>query len=124
MGLFVWARRALNRRKRRLPARAVSPTNALRIGMHAFFRHPRVEMFLLLLILLNLLALAATSPGSDLVIPGQMADASTFDQTMEVFNVFCAVCFTIEAGVRIVVHGFIRGEGAYMRRCVVIQLNL
>eukprot|EP01052_Picozoa_sp_SAG31_P021248 SAG31_NODE_1633_length_7689_cov_3.155599_2_plen_1828_part_00 len=83
----------------------------IRQALHSLIRHPLVELFLLILILLNLLALAATSPGSEI----EIEDVSAFDSNVTVFNLFCAAVFTVEAGVRIVVQGFVRGKGTYLR---------
>ena len=103
-----------------------SPTNPARVALQKIIEHPAVEAFLLLLILLNLLALAATSPGSDIDlsvidVQGSLnmtgnADGSdsAFDSTLYRFNAFCAVAFTAEGGARIVVQGFVKGKGAYL----------
>lgn len=102
-----------------------SPTNPARIALQKFIEHPAVEAFLLLLILLNLVALAATSPGSEIdlslvdvqalnMTAGSQSEESAFDRTLYRFNAFCAVAFTFEACARIIVQGFIMGADPYM----------
>ena len=98
----------------------------LRVALHKFIQHPLVESFLLLLIMFNLIALAATSPGSEIDLAiistnlNRTASAaagggqSGFDETMYAFNFFCACAFTAEAVVRILVLGFVRGPGTYL----------
>jgi hypothetical protein len=103
-----------------------SPTNPVRIALRRFIEHPAVEAFLLFLIFLNLLALAATSPGSEIDLSLidvhgalNMTDThdgkeSAFDRTLYRFNAFCAVAFTFEAGARIIVQNCIVGEDPYL----------
>jgi hypothetical protein len=100
----------------------LAPDNPARIVLAYIIQHPLVEFFLLFLIFLNLLSLAATSPGSDLDLTlltgnGTMLDPgnASFNETMENFNLFCAVVFTIEAIVRIMVMGFYQAKGSYLR---------
>ena len=104
----------------------LAPTHPVRVALHRFIEHPAVETFLLLLIVFNLVALAATSPGSEIDLTVISADLNTsavatgaeqsdFDETMYNFNVFCACAFTCEAVIRILVLGLIQGPGTYMR---------
>lgn len=103
----------------------LGPTHPARVTLHRFIEHPVVETFLLLLIVLNLIALAATSPGSEIDLTIISADLNTsapamgnensgFESTMYTFNVFCACAFTLEAAIRIVVQGFVQGKGTYL----------
>lgn len=100
-------------------------THPLRVALHKFIQHPVVESFLLLLIILNLIALAASSPGSEIDLTIISANLNTtassagearsgFDDTMYAFNFFCACAFTCEAVVRILVLGFVQGPGTYL----------
>jgi hypothetical protein len=87
------------------------PDNQFRVRVAKVVKHPLFDMFLLLLILVNLVSLAMTSPGA-----GELSAAAVhFNRYMNGFNIFAAIVFTIEAAMRIVMLGFVKGPGTYLR---------
>ena len=91
--------------------RLFEPDNEFRVRVAEVVKHPFFDMFLLVLILVNLVSLAMTSPGG-----GELsAAAEHFNRYMNGFNIFAAIVFTIEAGMRIVMLGFVKGPGTYLQ---------
>jgi Ca2+-binding EF-hand superfamily protein len=91
-----------------------TPDNAFRVAVSKIVFHPMTEVGILVCIVINVVALLFQEPGADQI------------ELVSFINFVCGLIFTVEMVLRIITHGFVRHEGAYLRNawnaldCVIV----
>ena len=83
------------------------PESPLRLMSAAILSNPMWDMLVLSLILISCLCLAYDSP--------QLDPESTLAGDLAVANIVVTLLFALEASLKIILYGFVMGDGAYLR---------
>eukprot|EP01043_Picozoa_sp_COSAG02_P025025 COSAG02_NODE_1390_length_12915_cov_6.825531_1_plen_3708_part_00 len=79
------------------------PDDAFRIAVSKIVFHPLTEVGILICIVINVVALLFQEPGAAQI------------ELVSYINFVCGIVFTVEMVLRIITHGFVMHEGAYLR---------
>eukprot|EP01043_Picozoa_sp_COSAG02_P064590 COSAG02_NODE_9489_length_2200_cov_1.556878_1_plen_591_part_10 len=91
-----------------------TPDNSFRVAVSKIVFHPATEIGIVVSIVINVVALLFQEPGAAQI------------EVVSSINFVCGLIFTTEMVLRIIVHGFFRHEGSYLRNgwnaldCVIV----